>query len=142
VTEESAVATRMIAPPPRGVERILLVDDEELIASITQQILRNLGYSVRAFTDSADTLDEFRSHPHEYDLVVTDLTMPKLTGAELVRELMRIRPDLPIVLMSGSGEAVTAETVRALGIRALLMKPFSTTDLGHTIRNALDGRTN
>lgn len=125
-------------PVLRGSERILVVDDEEAIAFVTKAILENLGYVVTAQTNSMMALTIFRSAPQSFDLVITDLTMPRLTGPELAAELLHSRPDLPIVLITGTSEPLTPEMVKTTGARAHLMKPFSASDLSRTIRHVLD----
>lgn len=122
----------------RGTERILVVDDEISIASVTKEILEALGYSVTAKTSSMEALQLYRQSPNAFDLVITDLTMPGLSGAELIGELIRTRPNLPIMLVSGTSEALTPGIVRSTGVRAYLMKPFSAIDISRAIRDILD----
>jgi signal transduction histidine kinase/CheY-like chemotaxis protein len=124
----------------RGNERVLVVDDEISIATATQEILDGLGYSVTAKTSSIDALHLFRQSPNAFDLVITDLTMPGLSGAELIGELIRTRPDIPIMLVSGTSEALTPGIVRSTGVRAYLMKPFSAIDISRVIRDILDAK--
>lgn len=123
---------------PTGTENILLVDDEEQIIDVEKQILEELGYHVTSLTSSAETLELFRNHPERFDLVVTDMTMPDMTGVELSDELMRIRPDIPIILCSGFSERITEESVKAMGIREYMMKPLLKSEIARTIRRALD----
>ena len=124
--------------PVTGNERIMVVDDENSIAQLVQDILSNLGYAIVTHTDSAEALEEFSVHPDMYDLVVTDQTMPYMTGIQLAEELIRIRPDIPIIIMSGFSELLTSEKSKELGIRAFLTKPFLPYDLSSTIREVLD----
>jgi PAS domain S-box-containing protein len=127
-----------VEPVPRGTECILFVDDEDQLARIGQQMLERLGYTVATRTSSAEALEAFRAKPDKYDLVITDQTMPNMTGVELAKELMRIRPNIPIVLVSGFSEAVTPERAKHIGIREYIMKPIITHELGRAVRKVLD----
>ncbi|MCE5265346.1 MAG: PAS domain S-box protein [Deltaproteobacteria bacterium] len=128
------------APSPiaRGKERILFVDDEEQLVNLGKVMLTSLGYQVVGQTDSAEALRLFRAQPDRFDLVITDLTMPNLTGVELAQELLSIRPDLPVILCSGFSETVTPQTARSLGIREFVMKPVALDTLAKTVRRTLD----
>lgn len=126
---------------PGGNERVLLVDDEEPITRCGKYFLQSHGYTVTALTSSVEALDMFRLHPERFDLVVTDETMPKLTGSELAKELLAIRHDLPIVLCSGMIKDSVAEEVKKNGVREYLSKPFTSLQLGEAIRRALDVNT-
>jgi signal transduction histidine kinase/ActR/RegA family two-component response regulator len=122
----------------QGHERILLVDDEEQIIDIEQQILERLGYKVTPKTDSEEALEEFASLPEHYDLVITDMTMPKMTGDQLARKLMEIKPDIPVILCTGFNETITEEKALAMGIDKFVMKPIVKDELASTIRAVLD----
>ena len=126
--------------PAGGKERILLVDDEDAIIEMGQSMLRRLGYRVNAVSDGVQALKMFRGEPNAFDLIITDHTMPRMTGAELARELMGVRPDVPVILCTGYSEAVSRETAKGIGIREIVMKPISRSDLADTIRRVLDGR--
>ena len=126
-------------PFPGGHERVLFVDDEKLLVDMAEEMLSALGYRVTAATSSLEVLECFRSRPLDYDLVITDMTMPGLTGRELSRELLAIRPDIPIVMCSGFTEFVNPEVARESGIREFLMKPYATESLAKTVRKALAG---
>jgi len=128
------------APMPTGNEHILFVDDEEALADMVQQMLERLGYSVVAKTSSLEALEVFKVHPDQFDLVITDQTMPHMAGVDLSKELMRIRPQIPIILCTGFSEVISAEEAKTLGIREFLMKPFATRVLAETIRRALDSK--
>jgi len=121
----------------------LLVEDEEELAAAVAEMLSSLGYRVVAQTSGVDALDTFRSAPDEFDLVITDQTMPGITGKELAAEIVRIRPDIPIVLCTGFSDAVTTEGAKGIGIRELVMKPLMLQDLSAMIRRVFDknGRT-
>ena len=103
-----------------------------------KKILEALGYRVVAKTSSTEALEAFRAHPDEFDLVITDQTMPHMTGKILAKELMRIRPDIHIILCTGYSEVITEEKAKAMGIREFVMKPIVTRDMAKTIRNVLD----
>jgi CheY-like chemotaxis protein len=126
------------APMPTGNERILLVDDEEDLVDMVQQMLERLGYSVVAKTNSLEALEVFKAQPEQFALVITDQTMPHMTGADLARELMCIRPDIPIILCTGFSEVISGEEAKALGIRDLVMKPFATREIAEITRHVLD----
>jgi PAS domain S-box-containing protein len=125
-------------PVPLGSEKILFVDDENLLATAGRLMLEGLGYQVMATTDSTKALQIFREGPNPFDLVVTDMTMPGLTGADLSREILKIRPDTPIILITGFSDLINEEKARALGIRAFAMKPLRRTNLARLIRKVLD----
>ena len=125
-------------PAPKGEEYILFVDDDEQIVNVVQQILERLGYHVAARTSSVEALKTFQTQPEKYDLVITDLTMPNMTGTELAKRLIDIRPDIPIILCTGFSEAISEEKAKAIGIREYVMKPITMYDLAMTIRKALD----
>lgn len=125
-------------PLPIGKETILFVDDEETIVRLGKELLTQLGYTVEVYTSSIEALNVFRQDPHRFDLVITDQTMPALTGEALSRELLRIRPDLPIILCTGFSHVMSAEKAKALGIQAYLMKPLAIRDLVPIIRHVLD----
>jgi CheY-like chemotaxis protein len=118
-----------------GKERILIVDDEPLVCDLGQRILESLGYSVAGDTDSRRALETFLQNPEAFDLVVTDQTMPDLTGLELVREMRRVRPELPVIITSGRK---TDDVAQARDL-AFLQKPFSVAEIGAIVRRVLDG---
>ncbi len=125
---------------PRGRERILLVEDEQAITAMVRQMLEGLGYHVTDFWDSVAALKKFQQSPRDFDLVIADIMMPRMTGLELARKVSETRPGVPMMLMTGFSEASTAEGLREAGVRELLMKPFVREDLAVTVRNVLDGR--
>lgn len=139
IESENTTKARPTQPFPRGNERILFVDDESDIASMGKKTLERLGYEVIATTTSTEALDTFRTHHDRLDLVITDQTMPHMTGGMLAKELLSIRDDIPIILCTGYSEVITKEKAEAIGIRAFLMKPLVTRDLAMTIRRVLDG---
>ncbi|MBW1892469.1 MAG: PAS domain S-box protein [Deltaproteobacteria bacterium] len=123
---------------PKGNERILFVDDEEVVVDANKRILERLGYNVTATLDSSDALDIFTENPDAFDLVITDMTMPHMTGAELSSKLLKTKPDIPIILCTGYSYLITPEKANAIGIREFVMKPFSRREIAETIRKVLD----
>ena len=120
-----------------GTERILLVDDELMLAELGKAMLELVGYSVTAATSSAEALDLFRSEPQGFDLVITDMTMPGLTGKDLAREMFGIRSDIPIILCTGFSEMVNEKNAKQSGIREFIMKPYTVSSLDRAIHQAL-----
>ena len=125
-------------PVPKGKERILFVDDEVPIVQMMQQMLESLGYHVTARTSSIEALEAFHSQPDKFDLVLTDQTMPNMTGAKLAQKLIEIRPDIPIILFTGFSERITEESAKTIGIRQYVMKPVVRGELARAIRRVLD----
>ncbi|CAB1059082.1 Serine/Threonine protein kinase and Signal Transduction Histidine Kinase (STHK) with GAF sensor (EC [Olavius sp. associated proteobacterium Delta 1] len=121
-----------------GSGRILLVDDEKAIVDMGQQILERLGYQVTAKTSSLEALETFKAKPDIFDLVITDQTMPMMTGVELAEAFMRIRPDIPMILCSGYNQTITPEEAKNLGIREYILKPFSMGTISETIQKVLN----
>jgi len=140
VVEDGDVQTEFepVNGAEKGTERILLIDDEEQIVAMERQMLENLGYQVTARTDSVEALKEFSKEPQNYDLVITDMTMPYMTGDELAQKLLDIKPDLPVILCTGFNEDITEEKALSMGIQKFVMKPVIKNDLATTIRNVLD----
>jgi len=123
---------------PRGKgEHIFLIDDEPVLLEIGKQMLEHLGYQVTVRTSSIEALGLFSSQPGPFHLVITDMTMPNMTGEKLAREILRIRPGLPIILCTGFSEHVTEEKAKALGIREFLMKPLTLKYLARAVRRNL-----
>ena len=131
-------AGRIEPLPVGGHERVLFVDDEKAIVEIGQEILQHLGYEVVVRTSSVEALELFRAQPERFDLVITDMTMPNMTGDKLAVELMRIRPDIPVILCTGFSERITKEKAEGIGIREFLLKPLVMNDLSKAVRKALD----
>lgn len=121
-----------------GNERVLLVDDEGAIARLETQMLERLGYRVIARTGSIDALEAFRENPSAFDLVLTDMSMPNMTGTQLARNLLSIRADIPIIICTGFSEKTSEEKAKANGIRGFLMKPVVKSDLAKMVRKVLD----
>ncbi len=126
-----------VRPPAQGNQQILLVDDEITLAQLGKQMLEKLGYRVEVQTNPLEALEGFRTAPDRYDLVITDMTMPRMTGEALARELLRIRPDLPVIICTGYSERMTASRAREMGVRSLLIKPLARRDLTGAVEAAL-----
>ena len=132
--------TQAYAPEtlPSGKERILFVDDEAPIAKMGSRMLESLGYTVTTRTSSIEALALFQSKPDAFDLVVTDMTMPNLTGDKLAIELMKMRADIPVILCTGYSKKISDETASEIGIKAFAYKPMVKADLANTVRKVLD----
>lgn len=136
---ESADITTPV-PPPTGSERILVVDDEPGVARYAGQSLSRLGYVVTIFTSSTEALSAFKSDPPAFDLIITDMTMPKMTGEELADTARKIRPDIPVILCTGYSKRISRLEENPASVDALLLKPVSRADLAKTVRRILEGR--
>jgi PAS domain S-box-containing protein len=137
---ESDVEIKTDSPTPvQGAkEHILLVDDEVALVRLNKQILERLNYTVTARTSSIEALEAFQANPDKFQLVITDMTMPNMTGDILTRELLKIRPDIPVILCTGFSEKISQMKTDQLGARKLLMKPLIIGDLAEAIRQVLD----
>lgn len=123
---------------PVGTERILFIDDELPLTEIGAQILKNLGYEVTCRTSPIEALELFQANPDRFDLVITDLTMPKMPGDKLARELISIRNDIPIILCTGFSYGLTKENYKQIGVRGILTKPILRSEIAEQVRNVLD----
>jgi CheY-like chemotaxis protein/two-component sensor histidine kinase len=120
-----------------GQGNILFVEDEEPLARLGEEAIKKLGYEVMVRTSSVEALEAFRADPLRFDAVVTDQTMPNMTGEALSRELLKIHPDVPIILCTGFSHSMTPEKAKAMGIRAFLLKPLLIKDLGRALQEVL-----
>jgi DNA-binding NtrC family response regulator len=123
-----------------GNERILFVDDEATMVDLNRQRLVRLGYNVIGKTDPSEALAFFRANCDQIDLVITDMTMPKMTGDKLAQEILKIRPDMPIILCTGYSEKMSEDMAQEMGIRKYVEKPIEKETLAITVREVLDGR--
>ncbi len=139
--EGSAAAPDREEPVERGTERILFVDDEQIMAEMVGDMLGSLGYTVAVFTDPLRALKAFRDAPESFDLVITDQTMPTMAGMQLAREARKIKPDIPVILCTGYSKFVDEEKALASGMDAFLSKPFRQRVVAHKIRYVLRQRT-
>jgi PAS domain S-box-containing protein len=125
---------------PTGKEVILFIDDEESLVKMGRQRLEHLGYQVESATSPLEALELFRSNPHQFDLVVTDLTMPKMTGDRLLKEILAIRPEIPVILCTGFSEKIDGEKAKEIGATGYLEKPHEKRELAKIVRKVLDGK--
>jgi len=123
---------------PTGTERLFFVDDEKAAVNTIGMMMERLGYRVEARTSSVEALEAFRNKPDAFDLIITDMTMPNMTGVDLAKEMMKIRHDIPIILCTGYSEAIDEETAKEMGIKEFIMKPILMKDLAAIIRKVLD----
>jgi CheY-like chemotaxis protein len=133
-TDESTA----VQSPPTGAERILFVDDEPELITLGREMLERLGYQVVTENNGIDALKTFREKPDHFDVVVTDMTMPKMTGEILARELINIRPKIPIILCTGFSEQINEPKAKAIGVKAFLMKPLTLSRLAETVRAVIE----
>jgi CheY-like chemotaxis protein len=125
---------------PRGNgERVLFVDDEPVLGDVAQKMMQRLGYRATVFQSSEAALTAFQSDPAAFDALVTDLTMPAMTGVELARQVLAVRPGLPVILVSGSSGQLTTTELRKVGIRELISKPLDYGTLARTLQQMLRG---
>ncbi len=138
-TADAAVGTTFAGTEqlPTGNGRILFVDDEKSLLEIGHDLLERLGYQVETRASSIDAFEAFRSDPNKYDLIISDMIMPEMTGDQMARQIRVIRSDIPIILCSGFSERINTHTIEALGISAVLMKPLIYADLAYTIHRVL-----
>lgn len=127
-------------PMPSGKERILLVDDEKSVAKVEKEMLESLGYLVTTFTSPQEAFKHFREEPDSYDLIITDMTMPKLTGDKLATEMMAIRPDIPVILCTGFSELINREDALKIGIKRFVTKPIIIQNFAQILREVLEER--
>jgi signal transduction histidine kinase/ActR/RegA family two-component response regulator len=123
---------------PTGTEHILVIDDEPALAKVEQRLLESLGYQVTSITSPFEALQLVSAQPRRYDLVLTDMSMPGMNGAELTQRLLRIRADMPVILCTGFSEMMNEKKARALGIRDYVMKPLIRKDIAKAMRRVFD----
>ena len=140
IKEEERSIDKETLPVTGGKERILIVDDEDMLVELNEQRLRRLGYEVVATTSSMEALAIFRKEPDTFDLVITDYTMPNLTGMDLAVELLKVRATVPIILCTGQSDTVSPEKAKEIGIRGFLMKPLANRELAQAVRRVLDAK--
>jgi PAS domain S-box-containing protein len=137
IEDEPEPKVEIAAEIPRGNERILFVDDEKAMIDAIQPMIERLGYKVTARTSSIEGLEAFRANPDRFDLVITDFTMPNMTGMELANELFKLRSEIPIILCTGYSDHINEEKAKRNGIRAFVMKPVVLDEIANTIRKVL-----
>ncbi len=124
---------------PRGTERVLFVDDEEGLRKLGGKILGRLGYQVEIASGGVEALETFKADPGRFDLILSDVTMPHLTGKDLAVEVLNIRPDIPVILCTGFSEMITPEEAHAMGVKGYVLKPLIVAEIAETLRRVLDG---
>ena len=138
VDEKSLIEEEQRPDLPKGSERILFVDDEKAAVTAMEKILNRLGYKTAVTTSSLNALELFKNNPQIYDLVITDMTMPDMTGKQLALEIRAIRPDVPVILCTGFSDQINEEEAEAAGIDEYMIKPINMEDIAFAIRKALD----
>lgn len=133
----AAIEIKNAQSTPVGTEHILLVDDEKILVEMSSSMLQRMGYTVTARTSSIEALSTFTNQPDAYDLVITDQTMPGMTGVDLARRMLQIRPKLPIILCTGYSNQISKEKVESYGIKGFALKPLTRNDIATLIRNVL-----
>ena len=118
--------------------RILVIDDEEQLALLWEEVLEPFGYDVTSQTNSVEALKEVCAKPYKFDLVISDINMPNVTGDELAQKLLLIRPDIPIILCTGFSERLNEDKAKEMGVREFLRKPIMIYDFVNTVRKVLD----
>ncbi len=138
VEKKAVIETKTDDKLPTGEERILFIDDEESIVKLGRLSLERLGYKVKATISPIEALEIFRSRPDEFDLVITDLTMPKMTGDKLVKEILSIRPNIPIILCTGFSEKMDEKEAKTIGAADYIEKPIDMHNFAFKVRKVLD----
>jgi CheY-like chemotaxis protein len=138
VAEKTPAEIQSVAVPPQGSgQHILYVDDEEPLVLLMSRTLKRLGYNVTGFTDPLDALNAFRQSPAEFHALVTDLSMPAMSGTELARQALQIRSDLPVILTTGYVQPQDQELALRIGVRELIPKPDTVEELGNSLHRQL-----
>jgi CheY-like chemotaxis protein len=138
IQKEIPIESQSVVAYRTGKETILFVDDEQTLVTMTKQMLDLLGYHAVTRTNSIEAFELFQHDPYRFDLVMTDMTMPNMTGEKLAGKILEIRPDIPIILCTGYSEHINEQRAKTMGIRAFVMKPMVMRDLANKIRDVLD----
>lgn len=138
IESETTVESEHYESVPCGKERILFVDDEASLVEAGRQLLESLGYKVIAKTSGIEALETFKEQPNNFDIVITDMMMPKMTGEDLSKKIFAIRPDIPIIICTGFSEVISEKKAKAIGIRKFIVKPILRKDIAKIIRVVLD----
>ena len=126
---------------PTGNETILCVDDEQSLIELAKNMLKKLGYRVETRTLPVEAIEVFKAAPDKFDLVISDMTMPAMTGVGLAKKMMQIRPEIPVIICTGYSEQIDESRAKELGIKGFLMKPFTIRELSKTVRQVLDAKS-
>ncbi len=140
IEKQAGIEVKVESPIPKGTECILFIDDEEPLTDIGKKLLESLGYDVVTRASGIEALELFKSDPERFDVVITDLTMPKLTGDKLAEQLLKIKPDIPIILCTGFSSMTDEDKAKAMGISAFIYKPILKRDIAEAIRKVMDGK--
>lgn len=138
VKEVPAVKEESYKKMPAGNEQILFVDDEESIVDVTKKAFSKLGYTVKAFTKPTEALDEFTKNFDDYDVVITDMTMPQMSGDVLAKQILKIRPGIPIIICTGYSDTINIQNLKRVGVNSFLNKPIEINVLANAVREALN----
>jgi CheY-like chemotaxis protein/anti-sigma regulatory factor (Ser/Thr protein kinase) len=136
--EEEVLESEDQITPSTSSESILYVDDEMTICTLARRMLENQGYGVTSTTDALEALEHFKAAPEKFDLVITDMNMPKMAGDKLAGEILAIRPDIPVVIVSGYTEGMSLEQAEKIGVRAIISKPFESKEFTSLVHKVLD----
>jgi len=136
--EKSTTADSQSKPLSTGTEQVLFLDDDKVLVDIGEQMLQKLGYKVESRTSPYEALEVFRANPEKFDMVITDMTMPQMSGDTFAQEILKIRSDVPIILCTGFSNLMSPEKAKEFGIEGFLMKPLTMSDLSKNIRKVLD----
>ena len=137
--EDNVITEEKVSKPlSTGTEQILFLDDDKVLADIGEKMLKKLGYRVNSRTSPYEALEAFKANPSKYDMVITDMTMPGMTGDILAKEILKIRYNIPIIICTGFSKMMSPEKASKMGIKDFLMKPFTMSDLSKSIRTVLD----
>lgn len=134
---ERGLADESEEPLVTGNGHILFIDDEPVLIDVGMQMLEKLGYKVSARTSSVEALELFRAQPERFDIIITDMTMPVMTGEALAGEIMKVRPDIPIILCTGFSPQINKQKAAQLGIKSFIMKPFVLKEIGIAVHEAM-----
>jgi CheY-like chemotaxis protein/signal transduction histidine kinase len=138
IDDKAGLEEEIATEPPKGNEKILFVDDEEAFVKVAKKMLERLGYEVRTMNSPLDALEIFQARPHGFDMVITDMTMPQMTGFTFTEKVKQIKPEIPIIMCSGHSDFIDKKTGRKIGISAFVQKPVAKSDLGMLVRRVLD----
>jgi two-component system, cell cycle sensor histidine kinase and response regulator CckA len=138
IQAEKPIEERMPEAIPGGSERILFIDDEAMLVELGSTMLTSLGYQVTPRTSSIEALEAFRANPYGFDMVITDMTMPNIRGDDLAKELLKIRPGIPIIICTGFSEMISEDKAKNIGIHEFIMKPIIKNQIARAIKQALD----
>jgi CheY-like chemotaxis protein len=125
--------------PQDARKKILLIDDDWMVGNTAQEILEYFGYLVDFRISPVEALNHFQRNPYGYDLIITDMTMPMMTGGELALEIMRVRQDIPVVVCTGYSITLSEKEAAQMGVKALVMKPLTMSALGETVHKVIEG---